>query len=72
MNFIGKACALNNSYTLCDILMIFGINVYQVKAVCCVQELLLPLLKPTKWADAQLLVEREKQFECLPVEVSRS
>ena len=22
-------------------------------------------IKPTKWSDAQLLVEREKQFKCL-------
>ena len=27
---------------------------------------------PTKQSDAQPLVEREKQFECLPVEISRS
>ena len=27
---------------------------------------------PTKRSDAQPLVEREKQFECLPVEISRS
>ena len=24
---------------------------------------------PTKWSDAQQLVEQEKQFECLPVEI---
>ena len=29
-------------------------------------------LTPTKRSDAQLLVKREKQFECLPVEISRS
>ena len=27
---------------------------------------------PTKWSDAQPLIEREKQFECCPVEISRS
>ena len=27
---------------------------------------------PTKRSDAQPLVEREKQFECRPVEISRS
>ena len=27
---------------------------------------------PTKWSDAQPLVEREKQFECRPVENFRS
>ena len=27
---------------------------------------------PTKWSDAQPLVEREKQFKCRPVEISRS
>ena len=27
---------------------------------------------PTKQSDAQPLVEREKQFECHPVEISRS
>ena len=27
---------------------------------------------PTKGSDTQPLVEREKQFECLPVEISRS
>ena len=31
-----------------------------------------PFYTPTKRSDAQLLVEREKQFECLPVEISRS
>ena len=30
------------------------------------------LYTPTKRSDAQPLVEREKQFECLPVEISRS
>ena len=31
-----------------------------------------PINTPTKRSDAQPLVEREKQFECLPVEISRS
>ena len=35
---------LNNSYTLGDILMIFGIHVYQVKMVCHMQEGLLPII----------------------------
>ena len=43
MNFKGEACALNNSYTLQDILMIFSRHVYQVKKVCRVQEWLLLL-----------------------------
>ena len=30
------------------------------------------LVTPTKWSDAQPLVEREKQLECRPVEISRS
>ena len=30
------------------------------------------LYTPTKRSDAQPLVEREKQLECLPVEISRS
>ena len=30
------------------------------------------IIKPTKRSDAQPLVEREKQFECHPVEFSRS
>ena len=29
-------------------------------------------ITPTKRSDAQPLVERENQFECLPVEISRS
>ena len=29
-------------------------------------------LTPTKRSDAQPLVEREKQFKCCPVEISRS
>ena len=29
-------------------------------------------IMPTKRSDAQLLVEREKQLECRPVEISRS
>ena len=32
----------------------------------------IPHNTPTKRSDAQPLVEREKQFECLPVEISRS
>ena len=39
-----KVYELNNSYTLCDILLMFGIHIYQVKTVCRVQEWLLPLL----------------------------
>ena len=39
----GKACALKNSYTLGDILMIFSIHVYHVKMVCHMQEWLLSL-----------------------------
>ena len=31
-----------------------------------------PYTAPTKRSDAQPLVEREKQFECPPVEISRS
>ena len=27
---------------------------------------------PTKWSDAQPLVEREKQFDCFLVEISKS
>ena len=37
LNELGKACALNISYTLRDILMIFGIHKYQVKTVYLVQ-----------------------------------
>ena len=42
-NFKWKACALNNSYTLWDILLIFGIHIYQVKMVCHMLEWLPPL-----------------------------
>ena len=34
----GKACALNNTYTFCDILTILGIHTYQVETMCRVQE----------------------------------
>ena len=34
----GKACALNNTSTFCDILTILGIHTYQVKTMCRVQE----------------------------------
>ena len=37
------ASAINTSYTLWDILMIFGIHVYQAKTACRVQEWLLSL-----------------------------
>ena len=35
--------ALNNSYTLWDILIIFGIHICQVKKMCCMQNWLLPI-----------------------------
>ena len=41
----GGACALNISFTLWDISMIFGIHIYQAKMICHMQELL-PLLLP--------------------------
>ena len=37
-----------------------------------IYESIMSVSTPTKRSDAQPLVEREKQFECLPVEISRS
>ena len=42
------------------------------RLICTVDVLKKHKNTPTKWSDAQPLVEQEKQFECLPVEIPRS